>query len=152
MLRVDGWIGPTRAWDVKKEKPLKVTSGVKLESVPSCLECGKRLYGAAAVVASVDKRTRKVMPKPGDINICWFCGHIMAFDENLQMRPLTEREAILVAGDRRILAIQKGRADYERVKALSGGHPGGDPGHGAPGSEEALPPGADRIGKDEGGG
>jgi hypothetical protein len=32
------------------------------------------------------------MPKPGDISICLYCGHLMAFDEALKFRELSSEE------------------------------------------------------------
>jgi len=68
-----------------------------------CLHCGKPLDGATSV--NVD-----APPDPGDVVVCLFCGHIMAFADDLTLRPLTDAEANEVAGDERILAIQKARA------------------------------------------
>lgn len=69
-----------------------------------CTSCGKQLTGAMVV----DDRTRT--PKPGDVSVCMWCGHIMAFDAELALRDLTDDEVRKVAGDKRILAIQKARA------------------------------------------
>jgi hypothetical protein len=41
--------------------------------------------------------------------ICFYCGHVMAFDAALRLRPLTDEEMLEAAGDPRILAIQTGR-------------------------------------------
>jgi hypothetical protein len=48
-------------------------------------------------------------PEPDDISICLYCGHLMAFDGDLKFRPLTDAEMVQVAGDPRILAIQRAR-------------------------------------------
>jgi hypothetical protein len=72
----------------------------------SCLHCGAPLDGASGV--GVD-----ASPDPGDITVCIYCGHIMAFADDLTMRPLTDAEAYEAAGDERILAIQKARAALE---------------------------------------
>ena len=48
-------------------------------------------------------------PKEGDITICIECGHLMAFNSNLTVRDLTDEEMHEVAGDPRIIAVQKAR-------------------------------------------
>lgn len=65
-----------------------------------CLACGKTLDAASGA----NKR-----PKPGDITLCMYCGHIMAFDGKLHFRPLTDAEMHKVAGDKRILNVQWAR-------------------------------------------
>jgi hypothetical protein len=35
-----------------------------------------------------------------------YCGHVMAFGDDLMLRDLTEQEMHEVAGDERILAVQ----------------------------------------------
>jgi len=70
----------------------------------TCLNCGKVTDGATAVgVEGV------VLPSPGDLTVCLYCGHLMAFDETLQFRELTEDEMVEVAGDERIVAINSMR-------------------------------------------
>ena len=51
-------------------------------------------------------------PSPGDITLCIRCGHVMAFDEGLRFRQLNDEEIKDVAGDPRIIAVQKARAGY----------------------------------------
>lgn len=46
------------------------------------------------------------VPSDGDITICIKCGHIMAFENGLP-RNLTDAEMLHIAGDRRIVALQK---------------------------------------------
>lgn len=68
-----------------------------------CPSCGKQLDAYTAI-----KEGKKA--RPGDITLCWYCGHIMAFADDLTVRNLTDDEVVAVAGDRRILAAQKARA------------------------------------------
>lgn len=79
---------------------------VKTLDVPPrpCLGCGK-INDAASVVEkhSMDK------PGPGDVTVCIHCGHIMIFAHDLTVRNPTDAEIRLIAGDRRILAIQRAR-------------------------------------------
>ena len=49
------------------------------------------------------------MPKPGDITLCIYCGHIMAFADDMGFRELTGEEMHAIAGDERILKIQRAR-------------------------------------------
>jgi hypothetical protein len=67
-----------------------------------CLSCGKVIDSATSV--AVSRR-----PTPGMLAVCFYCGHVMAFDAALRLRPLTDEEMVEVAGDERILAIQAGR-------------------------------------------
>ena len=67
-----------------------------------CLACGRSLNAASGV--DHDHR-----PSPGDVTVCLRCGHIMIFAEDLTPRDLTAEEVIEVAGDKRILAIQRAR-------------------------------------------
>ena len=50
-----------------------------------------------------------LLPKPGDFTICLACGHLMGFREDLTLRDLTSIEMLKVAGDKRILAVQRAR-------------------------------------------
>jgi len=67
-----------------------------------CLNCGSKLNARTAVNHS-DKASG------GDISICFYCGHIMAYDADLTLRELTDEEMVKIAGDPCILAIQKAR-------------------------------------------
>lgn len=55
-------------------------------------------------------------PTPGDITVCIYCGHIMAFADDLSFRELTGEEIHDIAGDERILDIQRARqmADFAK--------------------------------------
>jgi hypothetical protein len=78
----------------------------------ACLSCGKRLD--RATMSNGDHR-----PSPGNITICAFgCGHIMAFADDLSLRELTDNEIIDVAGDPRLVQLQKicGRIRKKRAK------------------------------------
>jgi hypothetical protein len=69
----------------------------------ACLGCGKLLD------ASLGVGTRS-KPRTGAVTVCLDCGHLQAYDGKLQLRPLTETEMVEIAGDERIIAIQKARA------------------------------------------
>jgi hypothetical protein len=51
-------------------------------------------------------------PKEGTISICFTCGHITMFAEDLTLRELTDEEMVDIAGDPEIIRVQKARAEY----------------------------------------
>ena len=76
-----------------------------------CLGCGSKIDGATHVGNDED-----TAPDPGHIVVCIYCGHIQAYAEDLQLRELTLAELLDVAGDSRILAIQRTRAIAEKME------------------------------------
>jgi hypothetical protein len=68
----------------------------------NCPSCGKFLDGATGIGESRD-------PRPGMVSICLYCGHIMAFTDDLRLRELNDEEIKEVAGNPAIIAIQKAR-------------------------------------------
>lgn len=50
-----------------------------------CPSCGKELDAAT----SVEKEAR---PKPGDISICFYCGSINTFQEDLKLQQMGPQE------------------------------------------------------------
>jgi hypothetical protein len=78
--------------------------GRETRTEPSaCLGCGK-ILDAARGIGNRNK------PKPGMFSVCLACGHLQAFGWDLKLRALTDAEMTAVAGDERIIAIQKARA------------------------------------------
>jgi hypothetical protein len=73
-----------------------------------CPSCGELLDAATSMLEDA-------VPSDGDINVCIQCGHIMVF-ENGQPRNLTDAEMYQIAGDRRIIALQKVRGEVVAVK------------------------------------
>ena len=53
-------------------------------------------------------------PKPGDFTVCIRCGHIMIFGDDLRLRELTRDQMHAIAGDERLLAIQRARAKIKK--------------------------------------
>jgi hypothetical protein len=53
-----------------------------------CLACGEPLD--LAVAAAI--RAAQSVPKPGDITICFYCGHAMAYAADMIVRELNDRE------------------------------------------------------------
>jgi hypothetical protein len=72
-----------------------------------CLYCGKELDMAAGI-------NTEDGPGTGDITVCLTCGHLMAFGEDLALRKLTDTEIVEIAGDGRLVEIQKLRAELRR--------------------------------------
>jgi hypothetical protein len=53
----------------------------------NCPACGRP--ATAATSAAPGEHT----PEPGSVSLCFGCGSVSLFDENLRLRPLTEAEA-----------------------------------------------------------
>lgn len=68
-----------------------------------CPSCGSKLNGATDPVGDAT-------PSSGDITVCLYCGHILVFTDDLRLRNPTDEEIHEIAGDVRILAIQRARA------------------------------------------
>jgi hypothetical protein len=75
-----------------------------------CPGCGAKLDAARAVDADA------ASPDPGDFSICLDCGHLMAFDDQRMLRDLTDDEMHQIAGDRRVLAVQRARGEAMKAK------------------------------------
>jgi hypothetical protein len=75
--------------------------GVDSRVPPSaCLHCGKINDAALGV-------DHDASPSPGDVTVCFYCGHIMVFGDDLLMRNPTDAEIHDIAGDPRVLAAQR---------------------------------------------
>lgn len=46
-------------------------------------------------------------PMPGSWTICIFCGHLMAFDERMEFRELTQRERSQAEDDRNVRLVRQ---------------------------------------------
>jgi hypothetical protein len=79
--------------------------------VSNCLGCGTMLDCANGMNGGE--------PSPGDFTVCLTCGHLMAFADDLSIRPLTHAEMIEAAGNESILAIQSARGKLKAVKGKS---------------------------------
>ena len=70
-----------------------------------CLACGKTIDAASSVGGDFE-------PDVGDFTICFYCGHIMIFRERggrLGLDNPNAKEGRQIAGDPRILAVQRAR-------------------------------------------
>jgi hypothetical protein len=81
---------------------MKLGEDQHLPTRPTCLSCGKLLDGVTGVGADG-------LPGPGDFSLCAYCGHIMVFTDDLMLREPTGKEIHEIAGDERILMIQRAR-------------------------------------------
>jgi hypothetical protein len=70
----------------------------------ACLNCGALLDAAINVHADNEKGA---LPEPGGITVCYTCGHVMAFNDDLTFRELTDREIVGIGGNKKLLAIQE---------------------------------------------
>lgn len=85
------------------ENEIKVGPTTHYDHASCCPSC-KRPLGAATCATGDDK------PSEGDITICFYCGHIMAFaDDQGALRDLTDDEMLEIAGHPTILKIQEAR-------------------------------------------
>lgn len=93
---------------------MKIGDSVKLDRESHCLACNEVLDGAANT-----GETHK--PTPGDVTVCLYCGHLMTFDNGLNLRELTSAEMYECAGNPTILKVQATRAMvFKKRKALMG--------------------------------
>jgi len=75
-----------------------------------CLACGTRIDACSSALGDQ-------VPKSGDVTVCIYCGHVMVFRDGLKLDELSADEARRVAGDRKILAVQRARGEVMRRKA-----------------------------------
>lgn len=68
-----------------------------------CLGCGAPNDATTAAY-------HECRPNAGDVTVCIYCGHISVFNADLTLRNPTDEEVLDIAGDERILQIQKARA------------------------------------------
>lgn len=80
--------------------------------IGKCPSCGYQ-FDMAIVILSQEQA-----PSPGDMTVCIQCGHVMAFSENLTPRKLTDEEMYRIAGDPRLIALQKARKKALEEEAL----------------------------------
>jgi hypothetical protein len=58
-----------------------------------CLGCGAILDAATLSDSGED-----IAPYPGAVSLCWKCGHVQIFAEDMTFRELTDDEIIEIAG------------------------------------------------------
>ncbi len=85
-------------------KPINPGESFLLDTTQPCPSCGKDLDSA---FCATDPDAR---PKNGDLNICFYCGHFMSYNDDGSFRELTEIEMYEIAGNPDIIAIMKAMA------------------------------------------
>jgi len=80
---------------------MKVGKSVKIKK-SKCTNCGDPLDHAAGL-------DHDESPSPSDATVCLHCGHIMVYDDNLNLRELTDKEVIERVGNKEIVEFQKKR-------------------------------------------
>lgn len=107
--------------------PYGVAPSVEVRPGSSCLHCGLVLTGAAGVVDHKEAGVPSV-PSPGDFTVCIGCGHVMAFDERLNLRELSASEIRSMDADDRIMLLKAAQKRLERdqKRLLKRDNPKGD--------------------------
>jgi|HubBroStandDraft_6_1064221.scaffolds.fasta_scaffold647247_2 hypothetical protein len=75
-----------------------------------CTNCGK-VMDAASVAGKGDDT-----PTPGDITICFYCHHLMAFADDMTIRDLTDEEIKECAGDPTLVVAMKALARFKQLE------------------------------------
>jgi hypothetical protein len=57
-------------------------------------------------------------PSPGDFTICFRCGHVMTFGDDLKLRALTGAEIEELAGDPRLVKMQTARGEVMKLREI----------------------------------
>jgi RNase P subunit RPR2 len=73
-----------------------------------CTNCHKLIDSAST--------TSNAVPKPRDITLCLYCGHIMVYTAKLKLRNPTDDEIIAIAGNPTLLKYQEAIAYARRLK------------------------------------
>ncbi len=73
-----------------------------------CLKCQVEIDAATCVTAAAK-------PADGDLNICVYCGHLMAFTADTTLRELTPEERKLCDGNKMVQAALKAQRETMMV-------------------------------------
>jgi len=97
--------------DVEKtapmQKPKLIIQDSRRVKAARCLCCGSPNDAATGIATHHGDRDT---PKPGDVMMCFYCGHLMEWAKDGGFTELSDAAAHAVAGDPVILALQKARA------------------------------------------
>jgi hypothetical protein len=83
----------------------------------ACLNCGTLLDHALSTKGDH-------VPQPGDMSICLQCHHLMAFDDNIRLRELTDAELIEVAGHKDLIRAMTALAEFKKWRKDNEAVPG----------------------------
>jgi hypothetical protein len=84
-----------------ESKRRRIISHTNRLSSGNCLNCGVEIDSATSV-------GHRHQPRPGSIAICIVCSHIMAYDENIHLREMTDEECLAIAGNPELLFLING--------------------------------------------
>ncbi len=75
---------------------------MKTTRVPAsvCPVCGKANNAAS---------NGQDRPKPNDVSICWYCGHLMIFADDLKLRQPTVAEVAELSRHPTVMQMQRSR-------------------------------------------
>jgi|tagenome__1003787_1003787.scaffolds.fasta_scaffold18642917_1 hypothetical protein len=73
-----------------------------------CTNCGELSNAAASV--NTDE-----WPSPGHFAICFECGHLMVYGDELTLREPTDAEVLKAAGDPTLIAAQRAIAASKKT-------------------------------------
>jgi hypothetical protein len=96
-----------------KHRPVKMTEAEVMPPV-RCLNCGYDCDRASGIVDQQAPDQQR--PEPGDFSLCINCGHLSAYADDLTLRPLTDAEILLAAGDPHIVAASTALAAVKERK------------------------------------
>lgn len=100
-----------RGADVTNTRHMDIDKHTTRTPLSHCLDCGMIVSaGAPSDINAPDYRP----PQPGDLAICIECAHVMAYDEDLKVRALTDDEVVEVAGDPDMVEAVNKIAAYNR--------------------------------------
>lgn len=81
----------------------------KLPDDSECLKCGKKVDAATCVNAEAH-------PKPNDITMCIYCGHFMAFGDDLRPRELAAWEEAVISNHPDVIKAKEALKLYNQNK------------------------------------
>lgn len=73
----------------------------------ACADCGYVMDNASGV-------STEEPPSPGDIGLCFNCGHVMIYGENRRLREPTDEEIIEIAGDSHLVWASNAITAYKK--------------------------------------
>ena len=85
---------------------LKFDTDTRVPSSPCC-ECGKMLDGAAG----------PCKPSPGDVSLCFECGSLNVFDDDLKLRRPTDEEMLFVAANSEIQELRRSINAFKKERS-----------------------------------
>jgi hypothetical protein len=107
----------------KKRKLPRLDLNCTRHSETPCTNCGKLLDAASMIGVEGDMRG----PQGGDITVCLKCRHIMAYNDDLSLRDLTDEEIVDVAGNPQLVATVTLMGAYDKEREVEARRRDGKP-------------------------